>query len=331
MAGAAMGELAKFTFDTIFEEGDAAPEKREEPEQDPRELPVYSEIDIEAARAEAFEQGATLGEQKARDAAHEAMVAVLDQVARELPGLAAKLGKIGENARKEAAVLAFKIASKFAGALIEREPIVEVEAMIADALSQLGEQGNVPRIVVRVAEDLVDPLGEHVDGLAAQVGFGGQIVLLADTALSGSNCRVEWADGGAERDLAALEDEIEAAVLRYASTHGNGVPEDKPEAKDAIAAAEPEEQADTATVEAVATERTAAEEAPAAIDEASATEEVPTVEEAPAVADESTAEDEPAVEESPATEQDVAAAEEYAAEPEAEDDPARSEDADNEE
>ena len=65
-----MGEIVKFTFDNVFEE-DRASEKPDEPEQDPRELPVYSEIDLEAARAEAFEQGTVVGEQRARDAAHD--------------------------------------------------------------------------------------------------------------------------------------------------------------------------------------------------------------------------------------------------------------------
>ena len=184
-------------------------------------------------RAEAFEQGTAVGEQRARDAAHEAIVAVLDRIARDLPVLVARLDEIREDARKEAAVLAFKIASKLAGELIERQPLAEVEAMIADALSQLGEQGDVARIVVRVAEDLVDGLGEHVDGLAARAGFSGQIVLLADRDMDGSNCRVEWADGGAERDVAALEHEIEAAVMRYVRSHDNGAPER--EAPDVVA------------------------------------------------------------------------------------------------
>lgn len=219
-----MGELVKFNFDNVFDE-DQAPVRAGEPEQDPRELPVYSEIDLDAARAEAFEQGTVVGGQRARDTAQEAIVAVLDRIGRALPDLVAQFGEIREDARKEAAVLAFKIASKLAGELIGRQPLAEVEAMIADALAQLGEQGNVPRIVVRVAEDLVDGLGEHVDGLAARAGFSGQIVLLADRDMGGSNCRVEWADGGAERDVAALEHEIEAAVMRYVRSHENGVPE----------------------------------------------------------------------------------------------------------
>ena len=219
-----MGELAKFKFDNVFEEG-AAPKLPEKPEQDPRELPAYSEIDLEAARAEAYEQGAAVGEERARDAAGQAIAAVLDRIAGELPGLAARFDGIREDARKDAAALAFKIASKLAGELVARQPLAEVEAMIVDALSELSEQGDVPRIAVRVAEDLVDGLGAHVDGLAARAGFSGQIVLLADREMHGSNCRVEWADGGAERDVAALERVIEAAVSRFVHSRGNGAPE----------------------------------------------------------------------------------------------------------
>ena len=177
----AMGELAKFTFDNAFDD-DQASQTPHQPEQDPRELPVYSEVDLEAARAEAFEEGTVVGEQRARDAAHEAIVAVLDRIGRQLPGLVARFAEIEEDARKQAAVLAFKIASKLAGELIERQPLAEVEAMIADALSQLGEQGNVPRIVVRVAEDLVDGAGQQVPVVttSGQYSYLGKLVVSFD-------------------------------------------------------------------------------------------------------------------------------------------------------
>ena len=50
--------------------------------------------------------------------------------------------------------------------------------------------------------------------MAAQAGFEGKIVLLAQSDLQAGDVRVEWADGGAERDIGLLWREIDAIVER---------------------------------------------------------------------------------------------------------------------
>ena len=50
--------------------------------------------------------------------------------------------------------------------------------------------------------------------LAASLGFPGKLIILVDDELGQSDCRVEWADGGAERDTARTWREIEATLDR---------------------------------------------------------------------------------------------------------------------
>jgi len=69
--------------------------------------------------------------------------------------------------------------------------------------------------VVRAAESVVELLNQRVDQLVAQSGFGGKVVLVPDAAMAPTDCRVDWADGSAERQQKLLEQEVDQAVERY--------------------------------------------------------------------------------------------------------------------
>ncbi len=96
-------------------------------------------------------------------------------------------------------------------ALTRRHGTKEIEAVIQDSLDRLRDE---PRVVVRVADGRLDALKERIDALTAKAGFDGKVVLLADEEIADGDVRVEWADGGAERDSERLWREIEKAVQR---------------------------------------------------------------------------------------------------------------------
>ncbi len=205
-----MTESAKFTFDEDF---DDSPERLAA--RRAKEASRYSEEELEAARQAGVAEGRTAG-------ANEAHQQIEDSIARALEGIAGALSDFtalhntAQSAqRAEAIALAHMIAVKLAPSLMARQPLAEVEALVSECLSELTDE---PRIVVRAAEALVGGLTERLDGLAQRAGFPGQIVLLPDDSLVGDACRVEWADGGAERDPAQVAKSIEAAVQRYLAT-----------------------------------------------------------------------------------------------------------------
>ena len=51
--------------------------------------------------------------------------------------------------------------------------------------------------------------------IAERSGFAGRLVVLAAPDMVVGDCRIEWADGGATRDQAALQVAIGDAVERY--------------------------------------------------------------------------------------------------------------------
>jgi flagellar assembly protein FliH len=68
--------------------------------------------------------------------------------------------------------------------------------------------------VLRVAREIYEPLRERLDALAKAAGYAGRIVLLVDDAIAAGDARVEWADGGAERNLAGQCAEITELLER---------------------------------------------------------------------------------------------------------------------
>ena len=70
-------------------------------------------------------------------------------------------------------------------------------------------------MVIRVADEILDPLKERIQKIATDAGFAGQVILLAEQGLTGPDCHMEWADGGAEYDTERLWQDIENAVGGY--------------------------------------------------------------------------------------------------------------------
>ena len=198
-----MAQAKKFLFDTAF----AAKAERE---QKPK--PQFTEDDLAAARGEGQQAGFQMGREAAQREVERRVADALEAVAAGLAGIDAAQARAAAELRAEAARLALAIAGKLAPELVARQPLAEIEAVIVDCLAQLPTE---PRVVVRVAEGLVEALTGRIEALTRRAGFSGAVVLLGEPAMASGDARVEWADGGAERDLARTYAAIEEAVNRY--------------------------------------------------------------------------------------------------------------------
>jgi flagellar assembly protein FliH len=68
---------------------------------------------------------------------------------------------------------------------------------------------------VRVNNELYPAVRERLAEIARARGFEGRLVVLGETDIALGDCRIEWADGGAIRDRAAIEKTIDDLVARY--------------------------------------------------------------------------------------------------------------------
>ena len=203
-----MARIEKFLFDTAF---DAELQTAAPATHDSRTPPSFSADDLAEARSQGFAEGRSAGLEEAAQAAEHAASEALVTIAERLGTMAAQLVQTGEDRERQAVQTAVLLMGKLFPELSRRDALNEVVALITRCLAQLHDE---PRVVVRTADALLDPLRERLDEVTAQAAFDGKVVLLADEALAPRDVRVEWADGGAERDTGRLWAEIDQVLER---------------------------------------------------------------------------------------------------------------------
>ena len=100
-----------------------------------------------------------------------------------------------------------------AAALIEREPLAEISALAKECFRHLV---NAPHVAVRVNETQHESVARRIEDIARARGLASGLVVLAESDIRLGDCRIEWADGGINRDRGVTEAAIDEAVSRYA-------------------------------------------------------------------------------------------------------------------
>lgn len=170
---------------------------------------VYSEDDLQAARAEAQQ----LVRNELHDFEEKRAANVLAEISAKLDALSAQRAANLQSASESAVEIAVAMCRKALPTLAAQGALTEIEGHIARTLNEVHGE---PRVVVRAAEQNIASLQAHIDTLTS--GFDGEIVVLADDQLAATDCHVMWADGGSERDVQRTRSEIDKAVEQITST-----------------------------------------------------------------------------------------------------------------
>ncbi|MGF1630233.1 MAG: hypothetical protein ACFCUT_12245 [Kiloniellaceae bacterium] len=209
-----MGHFEKFLFDTNFDAEQSAKAKAAAAAQAAVEeppAPTFGEEELEAARRAAFAEGQAAGFADA-EASHAKRLAL---AVESLPPLFAQLAQEAaaetDERRRDTLDAALTVVRKLFPQLARRNGLEEAHAVIEQCLERLRDE---PRVVIRCADEDLDALRVQIEQSAAKGGYEGKLVFLADERLAPGDLRVEWADGGAERDQASLWKEIDAVIAR---------------------------------------------------------------------------------------------------------------------
>ena len=125
---------------------------------------------------------------------------------RGLPAVEARL-------ETEAVDVAVAVAKKLAAALIAREPLAEIRGA---GHGLLPPSGATPACGgARQRGPARERAASRSRRWCATRGLAGRLVVLAEPDIATGDCRIEWADGGVNRDRAATEAAIDEAVARY--------------------------------------------------------------------------------------------------------------------
>ncbi|MDA8230788.1 MAG: FliH/SctL family protein [Magnetospirillum sp.] len=212
-----MANLRKFTFDLDFssqpshrkESGAAAEPQPAEPPPPPPT--TFSEDELNLARESAFEEGRARGSMEAAASADGQVAKALTAMAAQMDDLARRQAEANDRAAREAVRVVFAATRKMFPAACEAHAFDEIIRMAEDMVGHVLDE---PRIIVRVAEDLAEAVRSRLESLGAAHGFEGRILVQPTPGMPMGDCRIEWADGGAERDQARLQAEIDALVER---------------------------------------------------------------------------------------------------------------------
>ena len=116
-----------------------------------------------------------------------------------------------EQVRAESAMLALAAAKTLAGAALSAVPEAEILDALRGALHQaIGE----PRVVVRTNAALAQRLEQGAAEIANHEGYDGRVHFVADPALHGADCRIEWRGGGIECAHGAIESTLSDLIAR---------------------------------------------------------------------------------------------------------------------
>jgi flagellar assembly protein FliH len=119
--------------------------------------------------------------------------------------------------RQEASALALVAAKKLAQIAVSALPEGDVEEALREAMHQAIAE---PRITLRAAPNVVEAIKDKIEELSQDVGYEGRLVAIADPAIGGADCRIEWRGGGAERSTQKIEEAIEEVISRHLSQTG---------------------------------------------------------------------------------------------------------------
>jgi flagellar assembly protein FliH len=195
----------KFLFDSDFGNG---PRKPTEP------MITVAEHAVKLAEGEtaSHRRGYAQGQNDAQVEVDRRIAATLDTIAKSIAAASAALQAIEARLECEAVEVAVAVARKLAPTLIAREPFAEISALASDCFRQLV---TAPHIVVRVNDAVYATAKEKLEDIARGCSFEGRLVVLAEPDIATGDCRIEWADGGINRDSAGADAAITEAVTGY--------------------------------------------------------------------------------------------------------------------
>jgi flagellar assembly protein FliH len=199
-----MAAPAKFLFDMDF----SAPDKSRERPATTAEVAQK----VAAAEARAYRDGYDAAQREAKVESDRRMALALEEIRLAMQGILVRFAGVERRMETEAVDVAVAAARKLCSQLIAAEPLGEITGLVSDCFSHLVSS---PHLVVRINASLYEAAREKIERQAAQSGFQGRLVILAEPEIATGDCRIEWADGGVVLERAAIEAKINELVGRY--------------------------------------------------------------------------------------------------------------------
>jgi len=199
----------KFLFNLSFDDEVGCPlGEREKPK------PTYSQEQIDEARKESYESGFNAGQKAMMEDQQQRMNVLLAQIDQHVGHLAQSSQEEWQTQLGQLQQIALVIARKIMPTYVQRYGVEEIETIVDRIVAEMSRE---PRLVIRVSENQFDEVSAKINEITANQAYAGKVVILGDADLGESDCRVEWADGGIERDLRMIWEDIDRVMSEIQS------------------------------------------------------------------------------------------------------------------
>lgn len=226
-----MADYKKYMFDNFVvsdkqEEGYVEPEAMPEPAAEPEEkitdiefveaAPVeekpvvqavsYSQGEMDEAVRSAEEKGYERGFNAAVTEHEKAETVLLENINNRLMTILADVSTQNTEQEQNALRFAVSLVKKLLPSLEENVAVEEVEAFIGDNFKNFAKEGSLS---FRFNPDIIGDIAPKISRLAEKNDFEGKIALHKDDSLGLSDCKIEWKNGGVERNTARMISQVE--------------------------------------------------------------------------------------------------------------------------
>lgn len=203
-------ELAKLKArEQAEEEARQIAEAEDEPDEPPP--PSFTEEELTAARAAAWQEGHEAGMAEASQGAEARLAGLIENIAAELSGIHVHQDLANERLQADMAELGVRLVRKLLPAYAERHGLDEIRSVLEECLEAVPESGKIIISVTAENRTMLDP---QLDALAARSGYDGRLSLLEDAALGPSEVTVRWDGGGLDRLEQPIWDKLDMLMAR---------------------------------------------------------------------------------------------------------------------
>ena len=172
------------------------------------EAPTFSEDELNQAREDSFKLGIEDATTKIRNEHEERFAQCLENVTQHLSTVLQAETRRELEKSIDTTRLTLSIVKKLMPHFSNRYSEDEIISLVKQSLHDRPEE---PKIALVVHDTMLESLKEKIDHIAQTQAFQGQVVIIADDTIAQTDCRIEWADGGIEKEFKSLFASIETA------------------------------------------------------------------------------------------------------------------------
>ncbi len=200
----------KYLFDLTFDNGqNIKTAEREKPK------PTFTQEQLDLEKQASFEQGMQAGQKSMMEDQQQYMNALLTKIDQNLTHVVSQGLTQWQDLLSQIQAIALVIMRKVMPNYVEQHGLGEVESIVGKVIAEVSRE---PRLVFRINEQMFDTISAKINAIAAQQAYAGKIVILGDPLIDVSDCRIEWADGGIERNVQLLWQSIERVMSEAQSS-----------------------------------------------------------------------------------------------------------------